>query len=126
MPTDSIREKATRLQNILAIEKDMLISGRARDAISLMDEKLDAITSLETALADTEMRAMVNDHQSILQSIAISAKENAVHFVAVRNGLRHAIDRLQSLHASAYVGSYGRGGQKVPFTEVAGQFHKKA
>ena len=126
MPADSIRDRATRLQNILAIEKDMLLSGRARDAISLMDEKLDAITSLETALADTEMRAMVNDHQSILQSIAISAKENAAHFVAVRNGLRHAIDRLQSLHASAYVGSYGRDGGKVPFAEVTGRFHRKA
>ncbi|KDA01832.1 hypothetical protein [Hyphomonas oceanitis] len=126
MPADSIRDRATRLQNILAIEKDMLLSGRARDAISLMDEKLDAITSLETALANPEMRAMIDDHQSILQSIAISAKENAAHFVAVRNGLRHAIDRLQSLHASAYVGSYGRDGGKVPFAEVTGRFHRKA
>ena len=126
MPADSIRDRATRLQNILAIEKDMLLSGRARDAISLMDEKLDAITSLETALANPEMRAMIDDHQSILQSIAISAKENAAHFVAVRNGLRHAIDRFQSLHASAYVGSYGRDGGKVPFAEVTGRFHRKA
>ena len=126
MPTNSFRDKATRLKDILAIEKDMLLTGRARDAISLMDEKLDAITSLESALADPEMRAMVADHQSILQSIAISAKENAAHFIAVQNGLRHAIDRLQSLHASAYVGSYGRDGGKVPFTEVTGQFRKKA
>ena len=126
MPADSLRARATRLQNILAIEKDMLLTGRARDAISLMDEKLDAITSLESALGDPEMQAMITDHQSILQSIAVSAKETAAHFIAVRNGLRHAIDRLQSLHASAYVGSYGRDGSKVPFTEVTGQFRKKA
>ncbi|MBU1288814.1 MAG: hypothetical protein KJ871_13940 [Alphaproteobacteria bacterium] len=126
MATDSILDKATRLQDILAIEKDMLLTGRARDAVSLMDEKLGAITSLESALADPELRAMIEDHQGLLRAIAKSAKENAAHFDAIRNGLRHAIDRLQSLHAGAYVGSYGRGGQKVPFTEVTGQFHKKA
>ena len=34
--------------------------------------------------------------------------------------------RLESLHASAYVGSYTQTGGQMAFTEVTGQFLKKA
>jgi hypothetical protein len=54
------------------------------------------------------------------------AKENAIHFDAIQNGIRRAIQRLESQHANAYVGSYTQTGGKVAFTEVTGRFLKKA
>ena len=61
-----------------------------------------------------------------MMDIVSMAKENAVHFEAIQNGLRRAIQRLESQHANAYVGSYTQTGGKVAFTEVTGQFLKKA
>ena len=45
---------------------------------------------------------------------------------AIQNGLRRAIERVESQHANAYVGSYTQTGGKVAFTEVTGHFLKKA
>ncbi|KCZ92230.1 hypothetical protein [Hyphomonas johnsonii] len=118
--------QAERLVRILASEKELLLTGRAREAVALMEEKLGALQELETALDDPELNAMATDHRQQIQTIVALAKENAIHFEAIRNGLRHAIDRLESLHGNAYVGSYGQDGGKIPFTDVTGQFQRKA
>lgn len=54
------------------------------------------------------------------------ARENAVYFEAIRNGLRSAITRLEAMHANAYVGSYGAHGQQLAFPQATGAYRKKA
>ena len=71
-------------------------------------------------------QSLPSEHRADMETIVRLSTENSAHFQAIRNGLRHAVERLESLHSSAYVGSYAQNGRKIPFTEVTGQFRTKA
>ena len=115
-----LRVQTARLKDILLSEKDLLLTGRAREAADLLPAKMEAMQDIEAYLESRESGSLP------IELIVRLSKENSAHFEAIRNGLRHAIDRLESMHGSAYVGSYAQNGSKVPFTEVAGQFRRKA
>ena len=115
-----------RLRDILLSERSLLLTGRARDAAALMPDKMEAIQDLEAFLADRELNSHPVGHRADMEEIVRLSRENSAHFDAIRNGLRHAIERLESMHGSAYVGSYAQNGSKIPFTEVTGQFRRKA
>jgi predicted transcriptional regulator len=122
----NIGARTARLAEILRSEKELLLTGRARDAILLMDEKMEALRSLEDYLSSRDANSIPLEYRTQIETIVDLSRENAIHFEAVRNGLRHAIERLETMHGSAYVGSYTQDGSKVPFTEVTGQFRRMA
>ncbi|MEQ8320749.1 MAG: hypothetical protein RH946_10830 [Rhodospirillales bacterium] len=118
--------QTARLKDILLSEKDFLLTGRAREAAALMSDKMEAMQDLEAFLETRQPQSLPNEHRADMETIVRLSTENSAHFQAIRNGLRHAVERLESLHSSAYVGSYAQNGRKIPFTEVTGQFRTKA
>lgn len=118
--------QTARLKDILLSERNLLLTGRARDAAALMPDKMDAMQDIEAFLAEREPNSLPAAHRTDMEEIVRLSRENSAHFEAIRNGLRHAIERLESMHGSAYVGSYAQNGTKIPFTEVTGQFRRKA
>ena len=122
----SIQNEIDGLKETLTLEQQYLLAGRARETLSLAQAKLSAMDALEAAFGSLDPSVVPGAYQSDMMDIVSMAKENAVHFEAIQNGLRRAIQRLESQHAKAYVGSYTQTGGKVAFTEVTGQFLKKA
>ncbi|HAE25983.1 MULTISPECIES: hypothetical protein [Hyphomonas] len=122
----SIQNEIDGLKETLTLEQQYLLAGRARETLSLAQAKLSAMDALEAAFGSLDPSVVPGAYQSDMMDIVSMAKENAVHFEAIQNGLRRAIQRLESQHANAYVGSYTQTGGKVAFTEVTGQFLKKA
>lgn len=118
--------QTARLKDILLSEKDFLLTGRAREAAALMSDKMEAMQDLEAFLETRQPQSLPSEHRADMETIVRLSTENSAHFQAIRNGLRHAVERLESLHSSAYVGSYAQNGRKIPFTEVTGQFRTKA
>ena len=126
MSNQDLRAQTARLKDILLSEKDMLLTGRAREAAGLLSVKMEAMQDIEAYLESREPGSLPIEHRADMELIVRLSKENSAHFEAIRNGLRHAIERLESMHSSAYVGSYAQNGSKIPFTEVTGQFRRKA
>ena len=118
--------QTARLKDILLSEKDFLLTGRAREAAALMSDKMEAMQDLEAFLETRQPQSLPSEQRADMETIVRLSTENSAHFQAIRNGLRHAVERLESLHSSAYVGSYAQNGRKIPFTEVTGQFRTKA
>ena len=126
MTSTHIREEIARLKQTLAQERQLLLSGQARETAALLSGKLSAMEELERAFGSLEPDTVPAAFRDDMTEIVRLARENAVHFEAIRNGMRRAIERLESFHANAYVGSYTQTGGKVAFTDVRGQFLKKA
>nr|WP_321360598.1 hypothetical protein [uncultured Hyphomonas sp.] len=122
----SVQNEIDSLKEALALEQQYLLAGRARETLSLVEVKLSAMDALERAFGSLDPSAVPGTYRSDMIDIVSMAKENAVHFEAIQNGMRRAIQRLESQHANAYVGSYTQTGGKVAFTEVTGRFLKKA
>jgi len=122
----AIREEIDRLRIALEEEHEMLLAGQARETVSLMGIKLSAMEELEKAFGSLEPGLVPAVYRDDMADIVALAKENAIHFGAIQNGMRRAIHRLESMHANAYVGSYTQTGGRVAFTEVTGGFLKKA
>jgi len=125
MTTATVWQTIARLKQLLSDEQDMLLSGRARDVVTLSQDKSDALKEIDTYLGKDHRGALPAHQIGQIQIVVKLASENATHFDAIRNGLRHAVDRLETLHAGAYVGAYTRNGQRVPFAEVTGRFQRK-
>lgn len=123
--TADISKTLVRLRQLLDDERQMLMSGRARDVIALSQDKSNAMQEVDIYLAAHSGASLSHDQVEQIQIVLNMANENASHFVAIRNGLRHAIDRLETMHAGAFVGAYMRNGQKLPFGEVTGKFQRK-
>jgi len=121
-----IQQEISRLKDALIEERQLLISGQPRETIPLADIKLAAMDELQNAFGTLDPADVPVMYRQPMTEIVVLAKENAIHFEAIRNGLRSAIRRLESQHANAYVGSYTQTGGRVVFTEVTGQFQKKA
>lgn len=126
MSSAGIREEIDRLKQALEDERTLLLSGQARETASLMAVKLAAMEELEKAFGTLEPDDVPALYRDDMIGVVRLAKENAIHFEAIRNGMRRAIHRLESMHANAYVGSYTQTGGRMAFTEVTGGFLKKA
>ena len=126
MSHTQISEEIARLKDVLEQERHFLLSGQPLETATLLGVKLAAMEELEKAFGSLAPEDIPSPYRREMAGIVEAAKENAIHFEAVQNGLRQAISRMESLHASAYVGSYTQTGGKVAFTEVTGQFLKKA
>lgn len=126
MSQTQVRQEIDRLRDVLVAERQLLIAGQPGETTTLIAEKLGAMEELEKAFGTLEPGEVPAAYRAEMVEIVQLAKENSVHFEAIRHGMRRAIQRLESLHASAYVGSYTQTGGQMAFTEVTGQFLKKA
>lgn len=114
------------LADLLDHERELLVTGQAAAAAGLIEEKMQALQNFEAFLAGLDVaRAPAGLHRAI-ETIIQMAEENAAHMEAVRNGVRHAINRLEGITASSHVGSYRRDGGQVSFTNATGAFNRKA
>ncbi len=116
----------SRLADILDEERDLLLSGRAAEVASLIEEKMEALRDFENLLESPGIAGASMETRRAAETIIKMAEENAAHLEAIRNGLRHAISRIERLNASAHVGSYGQGGAQLSFTNATGTFSRKA
>ena len=82
--------------------------------------------AVETAVNALPATAFPAPERREIENVIQIARENAVYFDAIRNGLRSAITRLEAMHANAYVGSYGAHGQQLAFPQATGAYRKKA
>lgn len=114
------------LAEILEREQALLKSGRAAEVAALIGEKMIALQNFEEFLQSSGLRTAVPQTRRGIERIIQMAEENAAHMDAVRNGVRHALTRLESLNTGAQVGSYGRGGAQLSFSNATGSFSRKA
>lgn len=125
MSTATLEQAISDLTDVLSEEGEMLQSGRAHEAADLINRKLSAMQDFEVTFGAKQLSEVTADQRASLKLIAELAEENARHFEAIRNGLTNVITRLQSSDSTAYVGSYGRQGDKVAFPDASGGFSKK-
>ncbi|MFN7163788.1 MAG: hypothetical protein ACK4P2_03125 [Hyphomonas sp.] len=115
-----------RLADILEQERELLQSGAAAEAAALIEEKMLALQAFETFLERDGVPEAALQARRAIEQIIQMAEENAVHLDAIRNGVRMAISRLEGLNTGAHVGSYGRGGAQLTFTNATGTFSRTA
>ncbi len=114
-----------RLKDLLTTEKELLLAGKARQVASLADEKLSAMNDLEEVLAGSPSGTMLEGVRSSISTVMSLASENSAHFEAVRNGLRNAAARLETLGSGSLVGSYSQDGRQMSFTGATGRYLKR-
>lgn len=115
-----------RLADVLEQERELLLSGRAAEAAALIEEKMLALQDFETLLEAKDVSSARLHTRRAIEAIVQLAEENAAHMEAIRNGIRHAISRLEGITATVHVGSYRRDGGQVSFTNATGAFNRKA
>ncbi len=114
------------LSDILELERDLLRSGRAAEAAALIEDKLIALQNFEAVVESRRLGGASLETRRAIERIIQMAEENASHMEAIRHGIRRAIQRLESLNTNAQVGSYGRGGARLSFSNATGSFSRKA
>ena len=114
------------LQDILAAEREALLSGLAGTAAGMLEEKMQAMQAFEQLLADPQAVRSVPGIQARMETIIQLATENAGHFSAVRNGVNSAITRLTEASGNSYVGAYQSNGSNTVFSKAVGGYEKKA
>lgn len=115
----------TRLTETLKTEKALLLSGKAREVVSLAEDKLAAINELEAVMAASPPETISESVRKSIAYVMTLAGENSAHFEAVRNGLRSAASRLETLSGGSLVGSYGQDGRQMSFTGATGRYVKR-
>lgn len=113
------------LSEVLDKEIALLSAGRLDDALALTDTKAEALQCLENALEDLAMSDQYSGAlQRDVQAVARLAEEAAVHFRAVQNGLSKTIDRLERVAGAKGSDFYSKTGDKIEFSENAGNILK--
>lgn len=125
MKNSEILNISSVLKEILLKERELLVEGRANDALSLKDQKENALENLTEALQSLQSSSGVGDNLFYLKDIIRLAKANEIHFIAVRNGLRNLMSRLASTDASSQAGVYNQYGNQIRFSGATGGYIKK-
>jgi hypothetical protein len=116
----------TDLLDILQQENIFLKEGRLREAAGLATQKIEALDLFDANLGAQSRQHMGTQHKQTLKRIVSLSEENAAHFIAIRNGLKSVISRLEQLERSeASVGAYDRLGGRVEFQSQSGKLTKR-
>lgn len=126
MDTSAIYNSVTDLRDVLEAERAALISGHAREAVALMDRKMQALKAFDAIVEGAGSMPANSGLRADIEDIVGLARENASHFAAVRNGMNNAVTRLNSMSDTSYVGSYNANGARTPFPKASGGYVKKA
>lgn len=113
------------LEDILVREQALLLAGRARETADLVKDKVAALQVFDEVVLKPDGNALAGEDRKRVEAIIAIAKENAVHFTSVRNGIRGALGRIESLTDGAYVGAYSAGGGRTAFPKAAGSYVNK-
>lgn len=114
-----------KLREILEAERDLLKQGMASDTLSLAQEKMSKMQEFQAYYSAIKPDAVSTADLQEVAAISQLARENAILFEAVRNGLNSVIERLEGLSANSYVGAYDKSGSKVAFNGAQGRYVKK-
>ena len=125
MNPDEVDALAARIKEILLGERDLLVSGQAADALALAEDKSQAIEQFEAIVRSPHSAGSRTRLRKHLTDISKISKENELHFIAVRNGVRNLIVRLEDLGQSTSAGIYNQYGDGVRFSGSVGGYEKK-
>jgi len=122
---NSIEEVAANIEGILLKERAFLAQGKAASALSLNEQKGAAIEEFEQHLRYAANKKTAPTLQRYIKRIADLAKENELHLLAVRNGLKGLMARLENTDRSSRAGIYNQHGDEVCFSGAVGGYLKK-
>lgn len=120
-----LRDAISRLETLLADEHALLSAGRLADVAALTAPKMEAMRTLEGSIRSGDFRALSAEDRPRVANIQRRAAENGTLFVAVRNGLQQAINRLTKNDSGGYVGAYGQDGSQKAFNSATGGYLKR-
>lgn len=120
----NMEELANNIKHILLAERMFLAGGRAEEAIALAEEKSMSMKKLEAAV-QTLADSIDADLSYHIKDIARIAQENERHFLAVRNGVKNLILRLERADEGTRAGVYNQDGDNVSFERSIGGYLKK-
>lgn len=112
------------LRELLIEERDLLKSGHAAETIELAGRKRELIETLEPLMNSWAAQHVPPAQFKAVAEIQTLAKENALHFNSVRNGLRSLIERLDSHSENSKIGAYDQYGNQMKFTRSEGGYKK--
>ncbi|MGH1422089.1 MAG: hypothetical protein ACRBEQ_09740 [Hyphomonas sp.] len=118
----ALKTHAEQLLGLLEREISLLKVGKLADAIALTQEKGSLLRAFEIALQEEGVSSPI---RPVIEAIVKRAGECERHFIAVRNGMRSVITRMEGLDHDSYVGSYNQYGDKLAFTGATGGYLKK-
>lgn len=126
--TDAARAQQimSQVESVLSAEKHLLLSGQVHRVVELSEEKVQAMTALESLLQEAGQMLRAETIQARLRGIVQAASENSIHFRAVQNGLQNMVTRLGRVSQDSYVGAYQSNGLQTPFSNATGNYLKKA
>ena len=124
MSEEQIQTAALDLEDLLLAERQLLMSGLAREAANLSGEKLAALEAFEASFA-TAPRAISAGTRQLIADVIQLSEDNGKLLEAVRNGVRRLISRFEAPSSDAFVGSYRQGGRQIAFTNATGQYLKR-
>lgn len=125
MTATPIEKAVSTLESLLLRERDLLMTGRARETVDLVSEKVSALQVFDDLVVNRSAGTLREGLRRRVEAVIRLAKENEQHFTAVRNGLRSAISRLETMADGAYVGAYNVAGGQTPFRNATGGYAKK-
>lgn len=125
MSTEQIEQALGALEDILGQEKQLLLSGRAKETVELVGAKMSALEVIDAAAIRAAPSSLSDTQKRRVETIKRMASENAAHFAAVRNGVQNLIQRVGRVTSDSFVGAYGAGGSQTPFTHATGGYLKK-
>lgn len=120
-----IENAVATLESVLTRERDLLMTGRARETAELVGEKVSALQVFDDLVVNRSSGTLKDGLRRRVETVIGLAKENEQHFTAVRNGLRSAISRIETMTDGAYVGAYNVAGGQTPFRNATGGYVKK-
>ena len=115
-----------RVESVLMAEKQLLLSGQAHRLAEMSHEKVAAMNAFDGLLQAGGDHLRQASIKRQVEGIVGVAKENAVHFLAVQNGLQSILKRIGNASQDSYVGAYQSNGGQTPFTHATGGYSKKA
>ena len=118
-------EAIATLEDILVREQALLLGGHAGETAGLVKDKIAALQAFDEVVLTPAGNALADGDRKRVEGIIALARENAVHFTAVRNGMRSALSRIEALTDGAYVGAYSATGGRTPFPKATGGYQNK-
>lgn len=122
---NKIEEVTADIEAILLKERAFLATGKAASALALGEEKGAAIENFEKILRLSAGKVSARKMQHYVKKISNLAKENELHLLAVRNGLKGLMARLENTDRSSRAGVYNQNGEEICFNGAVGGYLRK-
>ena len=122
---NNVENIAVALQDLLLSERVLLQQGRASEIATMAEEKHALVQKLEACMEAERADNKDNTLNKHIKAVAKIAKENELHFLAVRNGVSQLISRLRDVSGETHAGVYNQHGEGIKFGGSIGRYRKK-